>query len=443
MNLNHCAELFSPFQGGRLFVGFSGGADSTVALLVTRLFQKTFNYHLTAIHFDHGLRGEESTHEAEVARKFAQERGIDFELIQLELTPGSNLESRARVARLRAWRELIGTDSKSAVILGHHAGDRMENLLLRLTRGSNATGLTSMRRYSQVDGITFLRPLLDFDRSSIETFLHDNGIHSWSMDSSNGSNYYRRNIIRNKLLPELYSSLPGAESGILRTIDTLEQDANFLEGEARRHFLELDGTAEFWKSLHPALLVRVLRLWLQQELGYDLIPPAPLVRRLHNELIVNATEPRLIPVCKGILLILANGKLRLAGNTSTTAPQSWNFLEKKAIQFSDFWLNAEFLEEYPGTIPDCSSALFDADQLPDILIVRERLPGDLLVPFGKKLPVSLKKLRTDRKIPSSLQCPVITTPDGKIIWAPLIRHSAHAPVVANTSHILRLTLNQT
>lgn len=305
MKLDDCGKLFAPFQHGRLFVGFSGGADSTAALLVARRFQEIFHYRLTAIHFDHGLRGAESAAEAEAAQRFARNCAIEFRLVRLALSPGPGLESRARAARLDVWKELVRENPGSAVILGHHAGDRAENLLLRLARGSNATGLTSMRSRSEVDNVIFLRPLLGFARTEIEEFLHENGISEWARDSSNAENRFRRNLLRNRLLPEFYAKLPGSEAGLRHSLDVLELDAEFLEQEAERRFRELDGSAAFWRKLHPALLVRVLRLWFRAELGTDLIPPPELVRRLQSELNAPKPEPRLIPVHSGISLAIA------------------------------------------------------------------------------------------------------------------------------------------
>lgn len=439
MKLDDCGKLFAPFQHGRLFVGFSGGADSTAALLAARRFLEIFHYRLTAIHFDHGLRGAESAAEAEAARQFARRRAIDFQLVRLALSPGPGLESRARSARLDVWKKLTRGNPGSAVVLGHHAGDRAENLLLRLARGSNATGLTSMRSRSEVDNVIFLRPLLGFTRAEIEEFLHENGISEWAQDSSNAEDCFRRNLLRNRLLPEFYAKFPGSEAGLRHSLDVLELDADFLEQEAERRFRELDGSATFWRELPPALLVRVLRLWFRDELGTDLIPPPELVRRLQSELNAPKPEPRLIPVHGGISLRLQGDTLQIAA--AAPLPHIiWKHGQETEVVFGPFRLRAERLETFPGLPPDCSGALFDADRLPETLVVRAREAGDALIPFGRSNPVSLKKLRTDRGLPASTPCPIVAAPDGTILWAPLIRHTIHAPVTPETRHILRLTL---
>ena len=138
--------------------------------------------------------------------------------------------------------------------------------------------------------------------------------------------------------------------------------------------------------------------------------------------------------------------LRLQGDTLQIAAAAalpriiWKFDQETEIGFGPFRLHAERLENFPGPPPDCAAALFDADRLPETLTVRAREAGDALIPFGGSKPVSLKKLRTGRGIPASTPCPVVTSPDGTILWAPLIRHTVHAPVAPETRRILRLTI---
>ena len=166
-------QLFAKFSGCRIFCGFSGGADSTAALLLARKYQKRFGYDLSAVHFNHHLRGAESDREAQDAEKFAKSLDIPFQCIDLVIPPGENLESAARNARLEFWKKIAPPGS--AVLLGHHADDRRENLLIRLCRGSNSWGLSSMRAESTVEGVTFIRPLLKMTRQEIERFLRSCG----------------------------------------------------------------------------------------------------------------------------------------------------------------------------------------------------------------------------------------------------------------------------
>jgi tRNA(Ile)-lysidine synthase len=210
MDIELCRELFSSGRYRKLFCGFSGGADSTAALLVADMFRKEYGFELIAVHFDHHLRAE-SAREAQEAEAFAGTRNIPFVKIDLDLEDTSGgIENAARSARLAEWKKLTAGVPDSAVILGHHADDKIENLLIRLFRGSNASGLSGLRGINTVDGVVFLRPLLNFRRSEIEDFLKKNNVKSWTTDSSNNESVYFRNFLRNELIPQVTSRLPFA-----------------------------------------------------------------------------------------------------------------------------------------------------------------------------------------------------------------------------------------
>ena len=135
MKMDFSEQLFAKFSGYRIFCGFSGGADSTAALLLARKYQSSAGFYLQAVHFNHHLRGSESDAEAKEAAAFAQKYNIPFQCIDLRIPSNSNLESAARAARLEAWKQILPRE-KGAVLLGHHADDRRENLIIRLCRGA-------------------------------------------------------------------------------------------------------------------------------------------------------------------------------------------------------------------------------------------------------------------------------------------------------------------
>ena len=451
MNLDICTKLFEPFAGGTLYAGFSGGADSTAALLAALRFRERSGCRLIAIHFDHGLRGKESSREAEAAERFAAEHGVEFRCIRLNLEPGPNLEAKARNARLASWRELAGNRSDAAVILGHHADDRAENLLLRLARGSNASGLTALRERSVVAGVTFLRPLLRFRRSEIEAFLRAAGIGRWAEDSSNGDGRFARNAVRNAILPAFYALSPGSEAGLFRSLDALEDDAEFLEAETAERFRTIAGQSAtpigFWQKQPPALRIRLLRQFVAEQSGSDFIPNRELLERLAAS--SRANIPQRIPLDAHRSLLLRRGTLSLElhpprpepeqGQEQEQGPLLWEWRRDPEIRWNGFRFSAETLTApEPVTLEE---AMFDAERLPCPLLLDRRRAGDRLIPFGETAPKSLKKLRIDRRLPAEKFLPVVRAPgEMLLVWAPGIRHSAAAPVTPETAEIIRLAM---
>ena len=427
-------RLFAPFAGGILHVGFSGGADSTAALLTALELREEIGCTVVAVHFDHRLRGEESRREAAAARRLARRRGIPFRRIALELDPDApDLEARARDARLAEWRRIVAeSPCKCAVVLGHHADDRVETLLMRLARGSNVSGLVSPRRETEIGGVCFLRPLLSLTRLDVEAFLRSRGVRRWAVDSSNLTNDATRNRIRNELLPALRRGIPGCREGLYRALEMLELDAEYLEAEAERFLASPEADRrEAWQKLHPALLPRVLRRFA------GVVPSAGTLARLKREIEAPASpEPRFLPVASGIEVRLQRDTISLVDPPDDAGPGFWDFRRRTSFRRSGWIFTVRHAApEYRPASP--AEALFDAARLPRELLIAPYAAGETMVPFGGNSPVKVKKLRTDRGIPAADAPPAVRDPGtGEILWAPLIRHGARFPAVPGGDALL-------
>ena len=66
----------------------SGGADSMALLFALYLLAKKLNIQVSAAHFNHGLRGEESDRDAAFVRDFCRGYGISLYEKKQQVTPG-------------------------------------------------------------------------------------------------------------------------------------------------------------------------------------------------------------------------------------------------------------------------------------------------------------------------------------------------------------------
>ncbi|HTL28908.1 MAG TPA: ATP-binding protein, partial [Tepidisphaeraceae bacterium] len=78
------------------------------------------------------------------------------------------------------------------------ADDQVETVFQRLVRGSGIAGLVGMSAKATVSGVVIRRPLLGIRREMLRQYLQSIG-QSWREDSSNASDQYSRNRIRNIL----------------------------------------------------------------------------------------------------------------------------------------------------------------------------------------------------------------------------------------------------
>ncbi len=429
MKMDFSEQLFAKFSGYRIFCGFSGGADSTAALLLARKYQSSAGFHLQAVHFNHHLRGSESDAEAQDAAAFAQQYDIPFQCVDLRIPPDSNLESAARAARLEAWKKILPRE-KGAVLLGHHADDRRENLIIRLCRGSNSGGLSSMRAVSEIEGVTFLRPLLQMTRKEIEEFLLSQGITLWARDSSNNSTHFLRNYLRNILLPGLAAHFPGALKGMDRSLEALECDADFINSIVDAIPQKKKNSIAFWQTQHNAVRIRLLR-----ELT-GTIPTYDLLTRINKELQTITPELRQIPVNQAQVIRLKNDTIS-SHSAFSEEPSAvfWKWREEPEKK----WGSGIFTVSRAAAARCCApdTAYFDGNQLPDVLEISSVRPGERMIPFGSRSPKKIKKLRTDRHIGAEEKMPVLRSCSGNVFWAVNIRNSALAAVSDSTEDIVK------
>ena len=103
-------------------VAVSGGRDSMAMLYALDATKNLHGGVLSVISVDHGLRS--SAHlDVQVVASAAKELGLPFKCLSLDLDVGTNLQERARDARLAALAE----HSPGKVALGHHQQDQAES----------------------------------------------------------------------------------------------------------------------------------------------------------------------------------------------------------------------------------------------------------------------------------------------------------------------------
>ena len=136
-------------KGDRLIVGVSGGVDSMVLLHLLYACREAFDLSLTVAHVNHGLRPAESEKEAELVQNEAARLGLPFEygrfnVKEFQKTMGLSPQDAARRIRFHFFYNLLQRDDAQKIVLGHHADDQVETVLLKLIRGSGLQGLKGM-----------------------------------------------------------------------------------------------------------------------------------------------------------------------------------------------------------------------------------------------------------------------------------------------------------
>lgn len=217
-------------RGRRLLVAFSGGADSTALLVLFCALRSLLGITLYAAHLDHALRAE-SSDEAEACRAQCAALSVPFFLRRADVAERARewrcgIEEagrRERYAFLEESRLQCGADW---VLTAHHVGDLAEDMLMRLTRGAGWPGLGGMRAVVDEPARTggehgaeparrILRPLLMREKRELVDLLLSLGI-QWQEDASNQSRAWKRNRMRNDVLPLLLAENPSFYESVRR-----------------------------------------------------------------------------------------------------------------------------------------------------------------------------------------------------------------------------------
>lgn len=190
-------------KGDVIVVGVSGGPDSITLLTCLNKYKDYIGAKLICAHINHLIR-KDSTEDEQFVENVCEKMGIkcyvkraEVEKIAKEQKKGT--EEVGRKIRYDFFNEVAEKENANKIAIAHNMNDNAETILLNIIRGSGLTGLEGIQ--AQEYG-KYIRPLINCTREDIEEYCSKNNLQP-RIDSTNKENIYRRNIIRNKILPEI------------------------------------------------------------------------------------------------------------------------------------------------------------------------------------------------------------------------------------------------
>lgn len=207
------ALLEAEVRNVTVLLAVSGGSDSTALLHVMSRVAAERGISLHAHGVDHGLRPEAAT-ELAIAGELAGALAIPFSSTRVAVEAGSNVQARARRARLHALETTRIQIGAAFVATAHHLQDRAETVLLRLLRGAPAAGLGVL----PVREGTRLRPLIRAPKELILAYLARHRLR-FADDPSNRDPRYLRVRVRTELMPLLRALSPPIDETLAALAD--------------------------------------------------------------------------------------------------------------------------------------------------------------------------------------------------------------------------------
>lgn len=199
---------------GRVLLAFSGGVDSTALFHLLCEYKIAFDI----AHVNYHTRDSSDTEE-QSARALAQQYNLQCHTHSCKLDK-ANFEHHAREERYHFFTLLMKQYPYTYLLTAHQLNDRLEWMLMQLTRGAGLPEMLGIRSHDVREGIEILRPLLEWDRESIEAYLQTHNI-PHHIDESNADERYTRNAFRHRYSTPMMREYRDA---IRRSFRYLEED---------------------------------------------------------------------------------------------------------------------------------------------------------------------------------------------------------------------------
>ena len=408
----------------------SGGVDSIVLFHLMLSLHKNF----VVAHCNFKLRDKESDNDEEFVKNICKQNSIkfyskSFETKKIKEESNNSIQMIARDLRYGFFDEISTRLEIKHILTAHHLNDSLESFLINISRGSGLDGLTGI---PELNG-KIKRPLIEFEKKDILEYAVNNNLR-WREDSSNKSNSYLRNKIRNEIIPQ-FDELKGnflknfkktikylkmSNSLIYQRINQLKLDILNYEGDdifiKISDLKEVDKEAFLYYFLRDYGFVdwdKIIDL-LSAESGKKIFSKSHVFYKDKNKLIL-----RDIKVTKNMEILIEN----LENNTGLEYREILSFNDSDNIEKNN-----------PNIIT------VDKQKLKLPLKLRGFMHGDFFNPYGMKGTKKVGKFLKDNNVSEMDRSSrlILLNGDDKIIWVVGMRLDERFSVKKESTKLLNI-----
>ena len=274
----------------KIYIAYSGGADSTALLYLFSDLRHSHSIHLEAIHVDHNLSPDNNAWESH-CKNICNKLDIILHTKSVHIeVDGDGLESAARKARYKVFSDILKEGEQ--LLLGHHANDVTETILIRMFRGTGIDGLEGPALTRRVGKGVLIRPLLDLTKIELLEYLKNNEI-SFIEDSSNFESNQDRNFIRNDIIPLIEERWKNISSRIQATSEIIRdrnKSYSYLLDKNFNHLIKNKIPVKDLKKVDSEILVDILRTSIREQ--NICLPSKKITKEIIKTFILSRPGPR-------------------------------------------------------------------------------------------------------------------------------------------------------
>lgn len=404
-----------------VLVALSGGADSVCLAHFFLKYREKLKIKLVCAHIEHGIRGKESLRDFEFVKKWCENAGVDFKYIHINAPEEAafckmGVEEYSRKKRY----EFFETIQCDKIATAHNKSDNIETVLFRTARGTSLNGACGI---PAVRG-KIIRPLIDLTSREIREYCEKNGI-EYVTDSTNFSNDYSRNFIRNVVVENLKKINPEFENAFSNLIEDVKLEESF-SNEYAENILKKALSED--KKLNKSVLKNETTFIKRKVIvKYSSLFGIKLDRNhlLSVEKLIKISSKadvneRYCFVSNGDFIRVVDKKVRF----------SLPDCEQTVISYEEFVKNADYYKKK-------FDFFCDYDKINSKVFVRKRMDGDRIFLKDRKCSKTLKKLFNENKIPPEIRSAVPVLCDGDlIIGVGNFAVSEYVKITQNTKNVL-------
>ncbi len=433
-------------NGCRVVVGLSGGADSLTLTHFLLKYTKEHNFHMTAAHINHGLRGSDADSDEKFVINWCSKNDVELKVLHADIRSiaaekSQGLEECGRNVRYSFFRSLCDDNTKIAT--AHTLSDSVETVLLNLTKGAGAHGLCGIPPVRD----QIIRPLIEITREEVEYYCNYYNL-NYVTDSTNFTEEYERNKIRLNIIPQLREINPSFEYSVLSMTKCLNEDDRCLNEIAEEQLQKA--------SCKNGYNLSILNKMPDAVLNRAIIIAVNKIKKVRLENVhVKSTADIVRAEC---------GSVTVAGGIQCTAQGNTLFINKNENKYNIEWsipfstpksylpdgreivIQKLTKKEYENRLK-FNNLLFNNsvnyDTISSITSVRNRRRGDIFHPARRGVTKSLKKLFNEAKIPPLLRnSAAILESNGELLWIEGFGPSQHACVTNETNNIAQIIIKE-
>ncbi len=394
-------------ENDRILVAFSGGTDSLALLMVLHELKERLKIEIGACHMNHMLRGAEADEDENFTQEFCRKLDVPFysmkaDVMAYAIEKKLSLEAAGRALRYAFFKEIMVNLKYDRCATAHHLDDQVETVLMNLMRGSGLNGLTGMSPLRE----EFVKPLLFLKKEELTSYLKDRNLEPRE-DDSNRESVFRRNKVRNELIPYIRENFnPDFPETIFRMAELLSTDSDFLE-----ETVEEKAKSCLFIESKERIIIRKEAFRLHQAIHTRLIQKAILhvkgnlsdIEEIHISDIILLHEKetgKVIDIKDAITARNDYGQIII--ERKKTAEREESMLHEELTIPGTYVVEGKTITfRYVGRdeiIKDKRLRFFNGDIIEEKVIVRHRDEGDRMRPFGMNGYRKLKNILIDKKI---------------------------------------------